>query len=108
MKWSHSEHALHACDVQCVQSQSKHTLQRLRASDLAEKKDLNKSARYFVGVIGMMCPFLYNCSAKVTYETYMKVCFNLEKDAYKECETYKNFASRQMTPSEWARSLRTA
>jgi hypothetical protein len=56
----------------------------------------------------MMCPFLYNCSAKVTYETYMKVCFNLEKDAYKECEIYKNFASRQMTPAEWAKSLRPA
>jgi hypothetical protein len=54
----------------------------------------------------MMCPFLYNCTAKVTYETYVKVCFNLEKDAYKECEMYKNYAGRQMVPAEWAKSLR--
>ena len=54
----------------------------------------------------MMCPFLWNCSAKVTYETFSKVCMNMERDAYKECDTYKNFASRQMTPSDWAKSLR--
>jgi len=45
------------------------------------------------------------CKAKVTYETYSKMCAGAEADSHKKCEEYKKMSVVTQTPLDWSRMV---
>jgi len=50
----------------------------------------------------MICPILHSCQAQVDFTHHQTICSCLEKDAYLECEHFKQATEGTKRPLDWS------
>lgn len=55
----------------------------------------------------MICPLLVKCNEQIPFDKYVNVCTNLNKNAYQECNRYKELTGGLKYPRNWRDVLST-